>query len=82
MIQGDNDVVCQITAMPTFIYIKNKSKVADLTGANVEKLKELVASHKWRHQTSGHAPTLDTRVQFTFYSNVIFSISTWKKHLI
>ena len=46
MIQGDNDVVCQITAMPTFIYIKNKSKVADLTGANVEKLKELVASHK------------------------------------
>ena len=36
----------KITAMPTFIYIKNKSKVADLTGANVEKLKELVASHK------------------------------------
>merc|ERR550539_1219221 len=36
----------KITAMPTFIYIKNKSKVADLTGANVEKLKALVASHK------------------------------------
>jgi len=36
----------QINAMPTFIFIKNKSKVADLTGANVEKLKEIVASNK------------------------------------
>merc|ERR1712170_344519 len=36
----------KINAMPTFIFIKNKSKVADLTGANVEKLKEIVASNK------------------------------------
>merc|ERR1712217_536173 len=36
----------KITAMPTFIYIKNKSKVADLTGANVDKLKQIVASSK------------------------------------
>merc|ERR1712008_162070 len=31
-----------ITAMPTFLFIKSKGKVAALTGANVEKLKELV----------------------------------------
>eukprot|EP00088_Acartia_fossae_P041647 TRINITY_DN43564_c0_g1_i1.p1 TRINITY_DN43564_c0_g1~~TRINITY_DN43564_c0_g1_i1.p1 ORF type:complete len:106 (-),score=33.99 TRINITY_DN43564_c0_g1_i1:265-582(-) len=36
----------KITAMPTFIFIKNKSKVADLTGANVEKLKEIVSTNK------------------------------------
>merc|ERR1712107_48945 len=35
-----------ITAMPTFIFIKSKAKVADLTGANVERLKEIVASNK------------------------------------
>ena len=38
--------VSQITAMPTFIFIKNKAKVADLTGANVDRLKALVAEHK------------------------------------
>ena len=36
----------QITAMPTFIFFKNKAKVADLTGANVDKLKEIVAANK------------------------------------
>merc|ERR1712215_128635 len=36
----------KITAMPTFIFLKNKTKVADLTGANVDKLKELVNSNK------------------------------------
>merc|ERR1711997_336275 len=36
----------KIAAMPTFLFMKNKSKVADLTGANVEKLKELVNTHK------------------------------------
>ena len=36
----------KITAMPTFLFIKSKAKVADLTGANVEKLKELVNTHK------------------------------------
>merc|ERR1739848_723365 len=36
----------KITAMPTFIFIKNKAKVADLTGANVDKLKALVADNK------------------------------------
>merc|ERR1712012_1191950 len=35
-----------MTAMPTFIFIKSKAKVADLTGANVERLKEIVASNK------------------------------------
>jgi len=35
-----------ITAMPTFIYIKKENKVADLMGANVDKLKELVNAHK------------------------------------
>ena len=36
----------QITAMPTFIFLKSKSKVADLMGANIDKLKELVAANK------------------------------------
>ena len=36
----------KITAMPTFIFMKNKAKVADLTGANVDKLKEIVAANK------------------------------------
>ena len=35
-----------IIEMPTFIFIKNKAKVADLTGANVDKLKEIVAANK------------------------------------
>lgn len=34
-----------ISAMPTFIFIKNQEKVADLMGANVDKLKELVNQH-------------------------------------
>merc|ERR1712181_107797 len=29
----------KITAMPTFLFMKSKVKVADLMGANVEKLK-------------------------------------------
>jgi thioredoxin 1 len=33
-----------ISAMPTFIFIKNKTKVETMTGANAEKLKGLVAS--------------------------------------
>ncbi|XP_065348292.1 thioredoxin-2 [Cloeon dipterum] len=33
-----------ISAMPTFIFIKNKTKVDTLTGANPEKLKALAAS--------------------------------------
>ena len=36
----------KITAMPTFIFFKNKAKVADLTGANSKKLKEIVAANK------------------------------------
>ena len=30
--------------MPTFIFFKNKAKVADMTGANSKKLKEIVAA--------------------------------------
>ena len=32
--------------MPAFVLIKCKEKVADLTGTNVDNLKELVAEHK------------------------------------
>eukprot|EP00095_Tigriopus_kingsejongensis_P009072 maker-scaffold742_size103727-snap-gene-0.15 protein:Tk09072 transcript:maker-scaffold742_size103727-snap-gene-0.15-mRNA-1 annotation:"Thioredoxin-2" len=35
-----------VTAMPTFILIKNSEKVDDLMGANSDKLKELVNKHK------------------------------------
>jgi len=36
----------KITAMPTFIFIKKSEQVAELKGANVEKLKELVEAHR------------------------------------
>merc|ERR1712141_599940 len=36
----------KITAMPTFIFLKKKEQVAELKGANVEKLKELVEAHR------------------------------------
>eukprot|EP00092_Neocalanus_flemingeri_P019837 GFUD01021488.1.p1 GENE.GFUD01021488.1~~GFUD01021488.1.p1 ORF type:complete len:229 (-),score=87.61 GFUD01021488.1:208-894(-) len=35
----------KVSAMPTFIFIKSKKKVADMTGANIEKLKKLVATN-------------------------------------
>ena len=34
-----------ISAMPTFIFLKNGQKVADLMGANADKLTELVNKH-------------------------------------
>ena len=34
-----------VSAMPTFIFIKNNAKVAELMGANAEKLKELIEKH-------------------------------------
>jgi len=35
-----------IQAMPTFVFIKNGEKVTDLCGANIDKLKEIVAANK------------------------------------
>merc|ERR1712018_333065 len=34
-----------ISAMPTFIFMKNKNRVGELMGANADKLKELVEQH-------------------------------------
>ena len=34
-----------ISAMPTFILIKNKQKIDEMMGANYDKLKELVEKH-------------------------------------
>merc|ERR1711976_99947 len=34
-----------ISAMPTFVFIKNKEKVDEMMGANYEKLKEMVEKH-------------------------------------
>jgi len=34
-----------ISAMPTFIFIKNKEKIDEMMGANYEKLKEMVEKH-------------------------------------
>ena len=45
-VQKIMNIVVQITAMPTFKFIKEGKEVADLTGANVEKLKEIVNSNK------------------------------------
>ena len=36
----------KITRTPTFIFIKNKQKVGDVTGADIKKLKEMVAANK------------------------------------
>jgi len=45
----DNDDISkryEVSCMPTFIYIKNKQKVDELSGANEDKLKELLNKHK------------------------------------
>jgi len=45
----DNEEVASeynISCMPTFIFIKNKEKVNEFSGANADKLKELIASNK------------------------------------
>jgi len=42
----DSAAEYNISAMPTFIFIKKKEKIADMMGANAEKLKELVVKHK------------------------------------
>jgi len=34
-----------VSAMPTFIFMKSNAKVAELMGANADKLKELVEKH-------------------------------------
>jgi thioredoxin 1 len=35
-----------ITAMPTFVFIKDGKKIEDLMGANADKLKDLINKHK------------------------------------
>jgi thioredoxin 1 len=35
-----------ISAMPTFIFVKKEAKVADMMGANADKLKSMIATHK------------------------------------
>jgi thioredoxin 1 len=35
-----------ISAMPTFIFIKNQAKVSDMMGANADKLKAMIEQHK------------------------------------
>jgi len=35
-----------ISAMPTFIFVKKEAKVADMMGANADKLKSMIAQHK------------------------------------
>merc|ERR1712088_675527 len=34
-----------ISAMPTFIFVKKEAKVADMMGANADKLKSMIATH-------------------------------------
>jgi len=36
----------KVSAMPTFVFIKNKSKIDEFAGANEAKLKELISKHK------------------------------------
>jgi len=45
----DNEEVASeysISCMPTFIFIKNGEKVSEFSGANAEKLKELILQNK------------------------------------
>ncbi|XP_012272610.1 thioredoxin-2 isoform X2 [Orussus abietinus] len=35
-----------VTSMPTFVFIKNGEKLESFSGANYEKLKELILKHK------------------------------------
>jgi len=39
-----------ISCMPTFLFIKNGEKIAEFSGANADKLRELVVSNKWTEQ--------------------------------
>ena len=43
-----DDVVAEykITAMPTFIFMKNGTNVGEMKGASKDKLKEMVTKHK------------------------------------
>ena len=50
-----------ITAMPTFVFIKDGKKIDDLMGANSEKLKALINQHKWK------VIAKDLIFNFTFY---------------
>jgi len=36
-----------ISCMPTFILLKNSEKVDEFSGANADKLKELIEQNKW-----------------------------------
>lgn len=36
----------KVSAMPTFVFIKNGKKIDEFAGANEEKLKEMIAKYK------------------------------------
>jgi len=45
----DNEEVAsvyEISCMPTFIFIKNSVKISEFSGANHEKIKELIVANK------------------------------------
>ena len=38
---------CNVSCMPTFQFFKFGNKIDEMSGANAEQLKVLIAKHKW-----------------------------------